>query len=498
MKLTGDFQIKKNRFIIFMLTVMCLAYVSSLSMAQEKPLTLADAFTRALSSNLNLNIQRFNPVSAGLDVNIAKSVFNPTFTQGLTTTGDPNSDSYNQGGSSQLTKKLPFGATVGFLWSYQRASTLISSPTYQSASGFTLSMPLLAGFGWDVTNAPIVISEKQKNISRFNLRDQIEQLLASVNSSYWNFKMSIEELKILRENYENAKKLHERTLELIKEGNLAELEKFQTESAIFTREDSLVSAEKTVKDNKDTLLNLLRLDLSEEIVPVDAPSFRRLETNYEESLEDSFKYRADYLTARENLDISEWNLKVARSNRLPDLSLTGGYTTGSNVNPGGFTQGALSRMDQARSWNAGLNFSVPFPNTAKTDTYYKSKISNQQSKITLAQLKDNIAKELKQSIRALTTTQKKVEVSKNARELAEKKLEAEMIKLEEGLSDNFMVITFQNDLSTARSSETKAITDYQIAAIALKKSEGTLLKYLNISFEDELVKEKELYKKIRD
>ncbi|MCX5814528.1 MAG: TolC family protein [Proteobacteria bacterium] len=468
-------------------------------MAEEKPLTLTDAFTKALSNNLNLNIQRLNPVSAALDVNIAKAtLYNPTFTQGLSTAGDANIDTYTQDGSSKISQKLPIGGTVDLVWNYYRTSTLESSPTYKSASGFTLSMPLLANFGWDVTIAPIVISGKQLNVSRLALREGIEKLIADVNSAYWSLKMSLEELIISRENYEDAKKVHERTLELIKEGNLAELEKYQTEAAISTREDSLLTKEKEAKDNKDTLLNLLRLDLSEEIVPVDSPNFRRLDPNYEEVMENSFKYRPDYLTALENLEISEWNLKVARSSSLPDLSFSGGYTTGSNYNPGGFTQGAMSRMDQTRNWTGGLNFSVPFPNTAKKDAYYKSKISNQQSRITLAQLKDTIAKELKQTIRALETAQKKVEVSKNARELAEKKLEAEMIKLDEGLSDNFMVITFQNDLSTARSAENKAITDYQITAIALKKSEGTLLKYLNISFEDELEKEKALYKKIRE
>jgi outer membrane protein TolC len=70
-----------------------------------------------------------------------------------------------------------------------------------------------------------------------------------------------------------------------------------------------------------------------------------------------------------------------------------------------------------------------------------------------------------------------------ARELADKKLQAEEEKLKVGLSTNFIVLTYQRDLSNARSSELRAIVDYIISVSSLEKSMGTNLENHNITID---------------
>jgi outer membrane protein TolC len=83
-------------------------------------------------------------------------------------------------------------------------------------------------------------------------------------------------------------------------------------------------------------------------------------------------------------------------------------------------------------------------------------------------------------VRAVQTDYKRVQAYKLARELAEKKLEAEQKKLKVGLSTNYVVLQHQRDLSNARSSELRAIIDYNLSLANLDKAMGTSLKNKNI------------------
>ena len=59
-----------------------------------------------------------------------------------------------------------------------------------------------------------------------------------------------------------------------------------------------------------------------------------------------------------------------------------------------------------------------------------------------------------------------------------------MKKLQVGLSTNYFVLQYQNDLATARSLELKALVDYNVAQANIAKVTGSSLENRNISFAD--------------
>jgi outer membrane protein TolC len=67
-----------------------------------------------------------------------------------------------------------------------------------------------------------------------------------------------------------------------------------------------------------------------------------------------------------------------------------------------------------------------------------------------------------------------------ARELAEQKLDAEEKKLKVGLTTNYVVLQYQRDLADARSSELRAIIDYNLSLAQLDRTTGISLKKKNI------------------
>ncbi|MBF0467067.1 MAG: TolC family protein [Nitrospirae bacterium] len=449
----------------------------------EKPLTLRESFIEALSRNLTIKSSKITPISAALDISSAKAAFYPTFTQGYSLSGDPVSKTSAMLIPTGISLPLIIGGSMGLSLSNTKNLTDDSAATYQSTVAATLTVPLLAGAGYSINRAPIIIAELTETNSKLALREQVEATLVNINSAYWNLRLAREGLMIQVDALKEARRLHNKTLELIKEGEIAELDKYQTEASISNREVQLISAIKTLRDSQSTLLNLLNRDLSENLNPIDLPVFNRIDSQYQKSVDIALENRTDYLQALQNMKINETNLKLAKNNALPSLSLSLGYNTGSTSNPGGFER-SLDHLSEDRSWIAAMSLSIPIPNTLKENSYYKSKLTLEQAKINLEKLKEDIKMAIRQSILGLNTARKQVEAARKTMELNQIKLNAEKAKLEEGLSDLFTVISFQNELVTSKLAEAGAVVDYQTAVITLKKNEGILLSYLDIRFQD--------------
>ena len=92
--------------------------------------------------------------------------------------------------------------------------------------------------------------------------------------------------------------------------------------------------------------------------------------------------------------------------------------------------------------------------------------------------------EVRSAVRAVETNYERVGARREARALAEQKLEAEEAKLKVGLSNNFFVLTYQRDLAFARTNELRAMIDYTLSLGLLDKVTGTSLDKRNIRIAD--------------
>ena len=71
-----------------------------------------------------------------------------------------------------------------------------------------------------------------------------------------------------------------------------------------------------------------------------------------------------------------------------------------------------------------------------------------------------MATQVREVARQVKTNQKRVDATRAARELAERRLEAEQKKFAAGMSTSFFVFQAQRDLAQARNAELQAILDY--------------------------------------
>ncbi len=83
-------------------------------------------------------------------------------------------------------------------------------------------------------------------------------------------------------------------------------------------------------------------------------------------------------------------------------------------------------------------------------------------------------------MRDIETNAKRVQAYRLARELAEERLEAEVKKLNVGLTTNYFVLEYQEGLERERSLELKSLIDYNLAWARLEKAVGSSLEKRNI------------------
>src|SRR5204863_4389448 len=115
--------------------------------------------------------------------------------------------------------------------------------------------------------------------------------------------------------------------------------------------------------------------------------------------------------------------------------------------------------------------------------YRAAKLTLEQTQLILKQLEQSILLAIDDAVTAARVSFERVGSTREARLYADAALDAEQKKLQNGKSTSFVVLQLQRDLTAARSSEIRALADYNIALSRLALNEGTTLERRKISLE---------------
>ena len=113
-----------------------------------------------------------------------------------------------------------------------------------------------------------------------------------------------------------------------------------------------------------------------------------------------------------------------------------------------------------RAWSFAVNISYPIGTSQAEAAVAQTKLQQQQQRTSLADLEMQITTQVRDVARNVNTNLKRVEATRKARELAERRLEAEEKRFTVGLSSTFELVQAQRDLSRARQNELQATIDY--------------------------------------
>jgi len=496
---------------------------ASVSWAQDKEatlsLTLDDAIMRTLKNNYGLAIQLLSPEIASLSVSKAREKFLPTLSFGYSKRNN-ESASYSWLDAAERTKinyndydaaisqLIPTGGTVDVsLVTYKNFSTSkfqTVNPRYGSTLRFDFRQPLLRDFGTKMTRRDIIISQNNLEISDIDLEKTVTDVIYAVEEAYWNLAYSIENLKVRQQALTLAQDLLAKNQRAVEVGTMAPIDILSAQAEVATRQADIISAEVEVKSNEDRIRTIINLPEEEmklalPIKPLDMPRFETKEVNLEEALMTAMQNRPELRSLKIDLRNQDIDVSYARNQLLPRLDLTASYWSPGlsgdriiyadpwsgkiiDIIPGG-PSGAMKDAFgfKYQNWSVGLTLDIPLNAVFSRAAYAQAKLNMDQAMLRLKNQEQLIYLEIRNAVRSVQAGYERVQAYKVARELAEKKLQAEEEKLKVGLSTNFIVLTYQRDLSSARISELRAIVDYTISLANVEKAMGTSLKTKNIN-----------------
>ena len=461
---------------------------------QLKSLPLRECVERALANNIEIRAERINPGIQTWGIVGAQGVYDPVLSGGInyqesTTPLDPGSPAVKEQTLQPtlgLAGKLPTGAAYDFVANdYRTSGNVITNFNflYTGQAGVSLTQPLLKNFGLGINSATIRIARKSKAIAMQNFVQLVMTKISAVSSAYYELVFAIEDHKAKVQDLTQAKELLAEDRRRVQVGVLTPLDVTQAEAGVAEREQAVILAARTIKDNENTLKRLICREVSEfrgtTLLPVDYPLVQMIQTDVAESTRTALTRRPDYLSAKETLARQHIVVQFNHNQLWPEIDLQGSYgLNGRGRSYGGYYDNLTT--GDSPVWGVGVAVSIPLGNRQARSNYHIARLEADQLLLNLKALEQDIIVQVDNAVGHVESNLKSIEAAHEATRLAQESLEAEKKKLLAGTSTTFLVLQAQAQLATARSAEIRARSDYSESLVALDQAEGTILSKNNI------------------
>lgn len=477
-----------------------------------RQLTIEEAVRLALDNNLGIQIARFNPQVQDLSVAQARSAWVPNFTtlvQGAGTS-TPNSGFLSGANTGQnktttgrvlsnvgIVQQTPWGGSYSVGWDSTRSTTsnVLSSfsPQLQSSLSLEIRQPLLRNFSIDNLRQQVILSEKDRDVSDFQLQQTIATTSRAVRNAYWDLAYANASLAVQQQSLDLARESLRETNARIQIGTTPPIDAVEAQAEIAARQQAVIVAEAQIETSQDNLRALIFNQSSPDfwttrIAPTELPAFEPTAVDVDGAVRNALQNRTDLLQARKSLESADINIKYYRNQTLPDVTaivdygLTGlGGTPVARSNsfgipvaiPAGTARTFGSVLgdlfgNQYPSWTLGLSINYPLGRSQQEANLARAQLQTTQAETQLKNAELQVVTQVRNIARQVVTNERLVDSTRAARDLAEQRLDAEQKKLAAGTSTNFLVFQAQRDLAQARNDELNAILGYNRAQIDLQ------------------------------
>lgn len=500
-----------NLKVAFLATVV--AVFSSFSLPAAEPnvqeLSLRDCIDLALQHNLNLQIERRNPLQARYGITSAiGGYYDPNLSANGSTRSSVNgirldaegrpvgqnesdTDSFGLG----LGGVLPGGGTR-YNVRADVGKTLNTSGAFSATNAFggatiTVTQPLLRNFLYDGGRLNIALSKNNLRSAELSLKRQVMNIITQVERAYYDLIFSYENVRVQELSLELAQRSLDETKKRFEVGTVAELETKQTESQVAGRKAGLLTAQR----NLELQQNVLKRLISDNYLALHRTVLKPTETleapikvfDVQLSWDRGLTERPDLKQQQISLENNGINLKFDRNQLFPQLDLQGGYgLRGTSLS--GEYQGVFNEFTDRTlpNWNVGATLTIPLGNRAARSSYRSRQTEEEILLLTLKNLEQGIMVEIDDAIKVAASAYDQVQATDQARDYAQAALEAEQKRLENGKSTSFFVLSLQNDLTAARSGWIGAKRDYNNALTDLSFREASTLRRHDIDWRTQL------------
>ena len=490
------------------------------------PLTLNDVLRLMLENNLNVAVDRLPPDVAQSMIGTYFQPFQPTLRISANgTRGTTPSPSLLSGATLlfQLThsydiaigQTLRTGTSYGVDISLNRLTTnnifALYNPSWFGQARYGITQHLLQNRGSSANGHSIRIAQNNHRISESQFEQQMMDLVAVAQNTYWDYVFSIEDIKVKQDSVQLAEKTLDENRQKVANGVLAPLDLVQAESQVAMMQDNLVVStyssrqdedqlKKTISSQTDpglivaklTPLDALRRPSAEDVVPV------------AQALQIALENRPEMRQVRLLLNNAEIDTTYTKNQKLPVLDINAAYTqTGLAGAPNlpSAVQGligvpitglAAGKMSDAlrqvfsadyNTYSFGFNLQIPLSNKAASSDYDRALSAKRLAQTRIDATAQQIALEVRTALNQVEMNQAHVETAGKSRDLAQQTLDAEQKKYESGVSTLFFVLQDQTNLAIAQTNEVQALANYNKSLAALDRATGQTLSRNRIEIE---------------
>ena len=481
------------------------------SSGDQRELRLEEAVTLALEKNLDIQVARLEPQSVDFLIAGVKNQFQPVLNSTVgqrdlfqlptrTINGGTRVSQATTTYNASLTQEVPlFGGNYSVAWSNQRVASsdalATRNPLYTTGLVATYVQPILRGFKTDNLRQQLAINLVNREISEESARATVTQTLANVRNAYWDLVFAQSAVDVALRATELADKLVEDNQARVEVGTLAPLDIVQAQAEAATRRQNLAAAEAAAQTAEIALKRFLVSGTDDPlwrqtIRPVDLPSLAPPPADVEGAVRRALADRTDIINARKGLETSDINIRYYKDLSMPALDLTTSYGAQGLGGPELVRQGAgldapvgsiipgnyfdalsiLRNLDYP-NWNFAVTLSYPILGSQATAQHARARLQRNQSVTRIRALEVQIAAEVANAALTVQSNLKRVEAATAARELAQKRLEAEQSKFDVGMTTNFFVVQAQRDLRDAQNVELRALADYRKSLVNFERAQ---------------------------
>ena len=483
--------------------------------ARALRLSLNDALSTAMRNNLGVELQGYDYRMAGESLRSNYGIYDWFGTAtverrsaegAVISQAEPNKqkvDLFNFG----VQQNLPAGGNYAVGLNTSRVETVGGfvgvSPAYRPNAFLSVNQPLLRNFGLDVTRRGILIARNTLGINREAFRTALMNTAEGVEQAYLNLIYSRRAVEVVKETLFLARDQARITQIRIDVGASAPLDILQPRVTIATQEEQLILAVARVRDAEDqlrALMNLPREEWDKPILPTQDVTYTPMTVDQNAAVARALELRPELRQARLTTETRRVQYVYARNQRLPQLDLNidyglagvGGRSRDIDPDTGVVTirdtglGDALSQVfaNDFPSWTVGVQVGVPFTNIGARAEARRAQLNLESSKVEQEQTEQTVTLAVRAAARDVDTAARTIVASRTARDAAERNLEAERRRYENGMTTNFQVLQIQQQLSDSRVRELQALVGYNQAVAAYHRQVGDILEVRGIVTEE--------------
>lgn len=458
-------------------------------------LTLAQAVDLALASDLGLGIQEEAVNLARFQFVGSWGAFDPVVRANAAYI-DSESQARNQFAGATVVEEETWDVSGGLFVplltggdleaTYQRLNTetnnqfQLINPSTTDLVGLTFRQPLLRGAWSRYATSLQTIAELDYERAREQMRQTRQDLIRGVEDAYWDLVAAIQQLEVAEASLQLSRQQLDQNQRRLDAGVGTQVEVLQAETSVAQQVQERLLREVLVRDAGDLLKARLfpGKDVAAwnaQILPVTPLPVvsTQLVPTWESALVVALDQRSALRQQRFQIRADELRLGRAASERRPVLDLVlSSQATGFDGDPADAFESAAT-FEFPRN-TASLSFSYPLLNRAAANAERAARAQLRASRLTYDQVESGIVGEVRAAVRNLLYQAEAVRAAEKSSELARRQLEAEQARFREGLSTNFQVLEFQEQLSRALFSATRARADFAKAVTGLLHAEGVL------------------------